>query len=80
LKKEVEKSVPPELLSAVRFGPDKIFKSKDSSITDEDIDIILGAGKKSGAPTPLAPAQSSPPAPRGEEKSEPKEHRQEGLS
>jgi SWI/SNF-related matrix-associated actin-dependent regulator of chromatin subfamily A member 5 len=35
-----------ELLSAVRFGADKIFKSKDSSITDEDIDIILGAGKK----------------------------------
>ena len=35
-----------ELLSAVRFGADKIFKSKDSSITDDDIDLILDAGKK----------------------------------
>jgi SWI/SNF-related matrix-associated actin-dependent regulator of chromatin subfamily A member 5 len=35
-----------ELLSAVRFGADKIFKSKDSSITDDDIDMILDAGKK----------------------------------
>ena len=30
-----------ELLEAVRFGADKIFKSKDSSITDEDIDLII---------------------------------------
>lgn len=35
-----------ELLSAVRFGADKIFKSKDSSITDDDIDLILDAGRK----------------------------------
>ena len=35
-----------ELLSAVRFGADKIFKSKDSSITDDDIDLILDQGKK----------------------------------
>jgi SWI/SNF-related matrix-associated actin-dependent regulator of chromatin subfamily A member 5 len=35
-----------ELLSAVRFGADKIFKSKDSSITDDDIDMILDDGKK----------------------------------
>jgi SWI/SNF-related matrix-associated actin-dependent regulator of chromatin subfamily A member 5 len=35
-----------ELLSALRFGADKIFKSKDSSITDDDIDMILDAGKK----------------------------------
>lgn len=35
-----------ELLVAVRFGADKIFKSKDSSITDEDIDLIIDAGKK----------------------------------
>jgi SWI/SNF-related matrix-associated actin-dependent regulator of chromatin subfamily A member 5 len=35
-----------ELLDAVRFGADKIFKSKDSSITDDDIDIILNAGKQ----------------------------------
>jgi SWI/SNF-related matrix-associated actin-dependent regulator of chromatin subfamily A member 5 len=35
-----------ELLAAVRFGADKIFKSKDSSITDEDIELILEAGKR----------------------------------
>lgn len=35
-----------ELLSAVRFGADKIFKSKDSSITDDDIDMILDVGEK----------------------------------
>lgn len=26
-----------ELLDAIRFGADKIFKSKDSSITDDDV-------------------------------------------
>lgn len=35
-----------ELLAAVRFGADKIFKSKDSSITDDDIDLIMDAGKR----------------------------------
>jgi SWI/SNF-related matrix-associated actin-dependent regulator of chromatin subfamily A member 5 len=35
-----------ELLAAVRFGADMIFKSKDSSITDNDIDTILDAGTK----------------------------------
>ena len=35
-----------DLLEAVRFGADKIFKSKDSSITDDDIDLILDAGKR----------------------------------
>jgi len=35
-----------ELLAAVKFGADKIFKSKDSSITDDDIDLILDAGRK----------------------------------
>jgi SWI/SNF-related matrix-associated actin-dependent regulator of chromatin subfamily A member 5 len=35
-----------ELLAAVRFGADKIFKSKDSSITDDDIDLILNAGRR----------------------------------
>ena len=35
-----------ELLAAVRFGADKIFKSKDSSITDDDIDLILDQGKQ----------------------------------
>lgn len=44
--KEKDKLSRDELLSAVRFGADKIFKSKDSSITDEDIDMILDAGKR----------------------------------
>lgn len=35
-----------ELLRAIRFGADKIFKSNDSSITDDDIDMIMDAGKK----------------------------------
>jgi len=35
-----------ELLAAIRFGADKIFKSKDSSITDDDIDFILDSGKR----------------------------------
>ena len=44
--KEKDKLSRDELLEAVRFGADKIFKSKDSSITDEDIDLIINAGKK----------------------------------
>eukprot|EP00804_Cyclotella_cryptica_P021885 CCRYP_000846-RA/>CCRYP_000846-RA protein AED:0.28 eAED:0.28 QI:206/0.85/0.87/1/1/1/8/1264/1475 len=44
--KEKDKLSREELLDAVRFGADKIFKSKDSSITDDDIDMILGYGKK----------------------------------
>merc|ERR1719230_628475 len=35
-----------DLLDTLRFGADKIFKSKDSSITDDDIDTILDQGKK----------------------------------
>jgi len=44
--KEKDKLSRDELLSAVRFGADKIFKSKDSSITDDDIDMILDVGKR----------------------------------
>ena len=44
--KERDKLSRDELLEAVRFGADKIFKSKDSSITDDDIDMILNAGKR----------------------------------
>jgi len=44
--KERDKLSRDELLEAVRFGADKIFKSKDSSITDDDIDLILDAGKR----------------------------------
>jgi len=36
-----------ELLDTLRFGADKIFRTKDSSsITDEDIDILLEMGRK----------------------------------
>lgn len=44
--KEKDKLSRDELLAAVRFGADKIFKSKDSSITDDDIDLILQVGKR----------------------------------
>ena len=44
--KDKDKLSRDEILSAVRFGADKIFKSKDSSITDDDIDLILDAGRK----------------------------------
>lgn len=36
-----------ELLETLRFGADKIFRTKDSSgITDDDIDVILEEGRK----------------------------------
>lgn len=35
-----------ELLTMIKFGADQIFSSKESTITDEDIDIILGKGAK----------------------------------
>jgi SWI/SNF-related matrix-associated actin-dependent regulator of chromatin subfamily A member 5 len=41
-----EKMSRDSLLDAVRFGADKIFKSKESSITDDDIDLILNIGKQ----------------------------------
>jgi len=44
--KDKDKLSTRELLDAVRFGADKVFKSKDSSITDDDIDLILDAGRK----------------------------------
>jgi len=28
----------------IRFGADEIFKSRDSTITDEDIDLIISRG------------------------------------
>eukprot|EP01132_Coremiostelium_polycephalum_P000977 gene977-1243_t len=37
---------PDELLSMVRFGADDIFRSKDSTITDEEIDVILQKGEE----------------------------------
>merc|ERR1711933_161047 len=35
-----------EMMEMVNYGADNIFKSGDSTITDEDIDSILEAGKK----------------------------------
>jgi hypothetical protein len=37
LKDQDNKLSRDELLDAIRFGADKIFKSKDSSITDDDV-------------------------------------------
>ena len=39
--KEKDKLSRDELLDAVRFGADKIFRSKDSSITDDDVSMII---------------------------------------
>ena len=47
--KDKDKLSRDELLSAIRFGADTIFKSKDSSITDDDIDLILDQGKQKTA-------------------------------
>lgn len=44
--KDKDKLSKEELLQAIRFGADKIFKSKDSSITNDDIDFIMDQGKK----------------------------------
>ncbi|SPR01727.1 unnamed protein product (mitochondrion) [Plasmodiophora brassicae] len=33
-----------ELVALIRYGADEVFRSKDSTITDEDIDIILSKG------------------------------------
>ena len=35
-----------DLLDTLRFGADKIFRTKDSTITDDDIDVILEQGRK----------------------------------
>jgi SWI/SNF-related matrix-associated actin-dependent regulator of chromatin subfamily A member 5 len=35
-----------DLLDTLRFGADKIFRSKDSEVTDEDIEQILEQGRK----------------------------------
>lgn len=35
-----------ELLDTIRFGADKIFRTKESTITDDDIDLILEQGRK----------------------------------
>ncbi|CAL5435732.1 unnamed protein product [Camellia sinensis] len=38
-----------ELLQMVRFGPEMVFSSKDSTITDDDIDRIIAKGEEATA-------------------------------
>jgi len=38
-----------DLLQIVRFGAEMVFSSKDSTITDEDIDRIIAKGEESTA-------------------------------
>ena len=42
--KEKDKVTKEELMAAVRFGADSVFRSEESTITDEDIDVILERG------------------------------------
>ena len=43
--KEKDKVSKEEIMAAVRFGADNIFRSEESTITDEDIDVILDRAK-----------------------------------
>lgn len=43
--KEKDKVSKEEIMAAVRFGADTVFRSEESTITDDDIDIILERGK-----------------------------------
>jgi hypothetical protein len=43
--KEKDKLSKEEIMAAVRFGADTVFRSEESTITDEDIDVILERGK-----------------------------------
>jgi SWI/SNF-related matrix-associated actin-dependent regulator of chromatin subfamily A member 5 len=43
--KEKDKVSKEEMMAAIRFGADNVFRSEESTITDEDIDIILERGK-----------------------------------
>ena len=42
--KEKDKVSKEEIMAAVRFGADTVFRSDESTITDEDIDVILARG------------------------------------
>ena len=35
-----------EMLSMIRHGADKVFSSKDATVTDDDIDDILARGEQ----------------------------------
>lgn len=43
--KDADKVSKEEIMAAVRFGADTVFRSEESTITDEDIDVILERGK-----------------------------------
>lgn len=43
--KDKDKVTKEEIMAAVRFGADAIFRSEESTITDEDIDVILQRGE-----------------------------------
>ena len=46
LQDKEKKMTKDDLLDTLRFGADKIFRTKDSTITDDDIDLILEKGRK----------------------------------
>jgi SWI/SNF-related matrix-associated actin-dependent regulator of chromatin subfamily A member 5 len=46
-----------EMLAMIRFGADEIFRSKDSTITDEEIDAIIGSLTLTLTLTPLSPGR-----------------------
>ncbi|KAL3919052.1 MAG: hypothetical protein SGILL_003948 [Bacillariaceae sp.] len=43
--KDKDKVTKEEMMAAVRFGADAVFRSDESTITDEDIDVILERGR-----------------------------------
>lgn len=45
LQDKEKKMTKQDLLDTLRFGADKIFRSKDSTISDADIDLILEEGE-----------------------------------
>jgi SWI/SNF-related matrix-associated actin-dependent regulator of chromatin subfamily A member 5 len=49
LQEQEKKMSKDDLLDTLRFGADKIFRSKDATISDADIDLILEEGKKKTA-------------------------------
>merc|ERR1712238_424251 len=44
--KDKDKVSKEEIMAAVQFGADKVFRSEESTITEEDIDVILERGKR----------------------------------
>lgn len=43
--KDKDKVSKEEMMAAIRFGADTVFRSEESTITDDDIDVILERGK-----------------------------------